>query len=122
QHPARGDFLDAADHAQKGGLAAARRPDEGDELAIRDRQVDVVEDGQGTVDLVQILELDTRHAASSRYRLSILLNRYHFSALSQWGRLRFLSLDRAAGPVEHDVERQQQAARRPCEPAFDAVE
>jgi hypothetical protein len=42
QEVARGDVLEAGDHAQRGGLAAARRTDEDDELLVVDREVEVL--------------------------------------------------------------------------------
>ena len=38
-----GVLLEAGDHAQRRGLAAARRPEQRDELAALDRQIDVVD-------------------------------------------------------------------------------
>ena len=40
------DVLEAGDHAQQGRLAAARRPDEDDELAVLDVEVDAIDDLQ----------------------------------------------------------------------------
>jgi hypothetical protein len=60
QQLARRDVLQAGDHAQQGGLAAARRADEDAELALLDRQVGVL-DGQrqtGGVALADLLEVD----------------------------------------------------------------
>ena len=39
---AAGDVLQAGDHAQRRGLAAARRPDQHDELVVGDMQVEVL--------------------------------------------------------------------------------
>jgi hypothetical protein len=57
-HLAARDLLQSGDHAQRRGLAAARRADEADELAIFDVQVQVV-DGEcaaAVVPLGQIVE------------------------------------------------------------------
>ena len=54
--------LEAGDHSQRRGLAAARRADEDDELAGGDFEVELA-NGSGAVgiDLRQVLEGDLRH-------------------------------------------------------------
>ena len=56
RHRPRADFLQPRDHAQQGGLAAAGRPDEHDELAIRYVEVDVLQHLRGPEGLVQTPE------------------------------------------------------------------
>src|SRR5690606_793580 len=62
-----GDRLETGDHPQHGGLAAAGRADENEELAVLDVQVDVA-DGAGAVgvDLSEALHRYCRHFTSSR--------------------------------------------------------
>ena len=62
---ARRDFLEARDHAQQGGLAAARGADERDEFPVEDLDIDAVNDLGRTVGLADILDADARHAALS---------------------------------------------------------
>ncbi len=57
------DLLQPGDHAQRGGLAAARRAHQHDELAVADLEVDVLDDVRGVELLVQVLELYARHLA-----------------------------------------------------------
>ena len=60
------DVLEAGDHPQRRGLAAARRPDEDDELAVGDLEVELVHGaGSVAVDLRQALELDRSHRRDS---------------------------------------------------------
>ena len=56
-----GDLLQAGDHAERGRLAASRRPDEDDELLVADVQVDVLDGVDFVVLLVQIFHEDLRH-------------------------------------------------------------
>ena len=51
----------AADDTEQGGLAAARRPDQGDELAIRNMQADIVEHARGAERLADAGELELSH-------------------------------------------------------------
>ena len=65
-------LLQPRDDAQQGGLAAARGPEEADELALADAQVDAVQRGEATelfADLAQIQEKLVRHFAQ---RFSVL--------------------------------------------------
>ena len=48
---AAGDRLEPGDHAQQGRLAAARRADDDDELAVGDLAVDAVDDLDAAVGL-----------------------------------------------------------------------
>ena len=45
------DLLEPGDHAQRGRLAAARRPDQHDELLVLDHEVDVADRGDPAVAL-----------------------------------------------------------------------
>ena len=68
---AAADLLEPGQHAQRRGLAAARGPNHDHQLAVLDREVQVI-DGLGpvVVDLRDRIELDLRHGASfSRLRL-----------------------------------------------------
>jgi hypothetical protein len=51
------DVLQPGDQPQQRGLAAARRPDEDDELAALDRQVDALDGAQVAEVLLDALEL-----------------------------------------------------------------
>ena len=53
---AGGRLLEAGDHAQHGGLAAARRPEEGDELAGADIEVEVLHDGGCAEGFLDVLD------------------------------------------------------------------
>ena len=57
-----GDVLEAGDHAQQRRLAAARGPDEHDELARPDREVDAVDHLVVAVGLDDVLERHFGHA------------------------------------------------------------
>ena len=56
-----GDVLQAGDHAQQRGLAAARRPNQHDELAVVDGDVDAVNDVRGAERLFDVADCDGRH-------------------------------------------------------------
>ena len=59
------DLLEAGDASQRGGLAAAGRTDQADELAVVDLEVEVVDgDDVLAVPLVQVVEGDGRHRVS----------------------------------------------------------
>ena len=62
-HLALGDLLQAGDHAQGGGLAAARGADEDDEFLILDLQVEVGNrrSGSARIDLVNVLAANRSH-------------------------------------------------------------
>src|SRR5688572_9134697 len=56
-------LFEPCDHPQERRLAAARRPDENDELAVADREADVVDGLEAVpVDLRHPVDLDRRHA------------------------------------------------------------
>ncbi len=61
---ALGDLLEPRDHAQRGGLAAARGADEDHELAVVDLQVQVVDGDDLTELLPDPVERDRSHATS----------------------------------------------------------
>ena len=62
RHAARRDLLEPGDHPQQGRLAAAGRADENHELAVGDRQADVVDGHDIAVeDLRDVGELDRGH-------------------------------------------------------------
>ena len=66
-HLALGDFLQTGDHAQGGGLTAARGADEDDEFLVLDLQVEIG-DGRSRstgVDLVDMLAADRSHKVFS---------------------------------------------------------
>ena len=58
QHAAAGGLLEAGDHAQRRGLAAARRAEQGEELAGLDVEVDPGHRHLVGVALLQALERD----------------------------------------------------------------
>ncbi|EAR50929.1 hypothetical protein OG2516_13691 [Oceanicola granulosus HTCC2516] len=58
---ARTDRLEAGDHAQQGGLAAARRPDQHDELPVRHLEVDVAQHLGAAVGLRDAGKSHVRH-------------------------------------------------------------
>ena len=57
----RSRILETGDHAQGGCLAAAGWSDENDELAVFDREVQVLDRLNGAERLVEVDEFDTRH-------------------------------------------------------------
>jgi hypothetical protein len=60
--PSAGDLLETADRAQERRLPAARRADEHHELALADRQVDVVDRDHAAGELLaDVLEHDLTH-------------------------------------------------------------
>ena len=64
EDPAARDLLESGEHPQRGRLAAARRADEDEELAVGDVDAEVV-DGGGLVEpLGDVLERDRRHQTS----------------------------------------------------------
>ena len=67
---ALGHLLEAGDHPQQRRLAAARRADEHDELAVEDREIDVVHgDEAAGEDLRDVLETDLSHAGLPAYSI-----------------------------------------------------
>ena len=71
-HFALGDFLQAGDHAQGGGLAAARGADENDELLILDLKVEVGDrrSSCARVNLVDVLAANRSHDVASLYKIN----------------------------------------------------
>ena len=61
-----GRQVEARDHAQGGGLAAARRPQQGEELPVVDGEVDVVDRHHLTEALGDAVNLDGRYRFSHR--------------------------------------------------------
>ena len=59
--PAAGILLKAGHHAQRRGLAAARRPQQRDELALADAQIDVADGGEIAELPADLLEHNIRH-------------------------------------------------------------
>src|SRR3546814_11607965 len=65
------DGLQPGDHPQQRGLAAARRPDQHDELAVGDLQVDAVDRLEAVrVDLLDPGNLQLRHPARPYFPFS----------------------------------------------------
>ena len=65
-HRPRGDVLEPGDHPQRRRLAAARRADEDDELAVLDLEVELLDGARPVgVDLGQLVELDRGHGCDS---------------------------------------------------------
>ncbi|MDT4875493.1 hypothetical protein FQZ97_1108650 [compost metagenome] len=58
---ARGDILEASDHAQQSGLAASGRTDQHHKLAIAHFERNVVKDADAAIALADMLEFDFRH-------------------------------------------------------------
>ena len=69
---AAADLLQAGDHAQQRRFAAARRADEHHELAVRDVEVDAVEDRHGAVGLLDVGELEVSHRSTTVYFIPVL--------------------------------------------------
>jgi len=66
-HRAGADVLESGDHAQGGGLAAARRPHQHEELAVGDVEVEVTDRVEPVlVELVDLLKDDLGHRNSLR--------------------------------------------------------
>jgi len=63
---AAGDILQSRDHAQQGRLSAPGRPDQDDELAVVDRDVDPVDDPRRAEGLLDIANCDRRHRIPPR--------------------------------------------------------
>ena len=61
---ASGHRFEPGDHAENRALAAAGRPDQHDELAVGDLEVDAVDDLKVAVLLDQVLDDDVRHASA----------------------------------------------------------
>ena len=59
----RGDVLQPRDHAQQGGLAAAGRADQHDELAVANGDIDAVDDVRRAERLADVADRDRRHTA-----------------------------------------------------------
>ncbi|MCY1546690.1 hypothetical protein D9M68_827010 [compost metagenome] len=60
-HPARRRRFEAGDHAQAGRLAAARRAEQADELAVGDLETDVGNRDESAEGLGDVLEFDRGH-------------------------------------------------------------
>ncbi len=56
-----GDLLEAGDHAQQRRLAAAGRPDDDDELAVGDLDIDAEDHFERAVALADVAEADVGH-------------------------------------------------------------
>ena len=67
-------LIEAGENAQQGRLAAAARPDDAQEFARRDAQIDVVERDQGggavAVNLVEMRDFDRRAAPLDTHTVS----------------------------------------------------
>ena len=61
-----GGRLQPGDHAQRRGLAAARRPDQHDEFLVRDLEIERGDDGHRAEGLGDVCEADARHAGPFR--------------------------------------------------------
>ena len=61
QDPATRHVLEPGEHPQRGRLAAARRTDEDEELAVRDLEREIVDRDRAVEALRDVLELDTCH-------------------------------------------------------------
>ena len=59
---AGGDVLQPRDHAQQGRLAAARRADQDDELAVVDQDIDAMDDLDRSEGLSDVADRDRSHA------------------------------------------------------------
>src|SRR6188474_3579134 len=85
------DLLETGDHAQRGRLAAARRADEDEELAVLDSEVQVVDRPRSVgVDLRHTLECDPRHGAD--YKQVVKAARYGAGVHAHRGERRALAI------------------------------
>src|SRR5690606_39455367 len=64
--------LETGDHAQNGGLAAARRAEKGDEFAFFHGKVEIVDDGIGAEALFQVLDIEKSHECYPAVVLNLL--------------------------------------------------
>ena len=62
ENVARGRRVEPGDHSQERRLAAAGRPDQHDEFAVLDREVDVGEHAGRAIALVEFVDVQSRHA------------------------------------------------------------
>ena len=58
---AAGNIFESRDHAQQRRLATARRPDKNDEFAVRDFDIDAMDDIDGAVGLPDVLDGQSGH-------------------------------------------------------------
>src|SRR5690606_10257213 len=92
----RGDVGEARDHVERGGLARAARPEQGEELAGGDVDVDVVHHERSRpVPLAQVHQLDS--SVTGRHRLPAFPRRAPITCASRMGTLtsRTITLDAA---------------------------
>jgi hypothetical protein len=61
-------LLHPRDHVHRGGLAAAGRAEEGNKLAVRNRQVHGFQRGEGAEAFHQIFKADRAHALAIRFK------------------------------------------------------
>ena len=83
QHLARGRLLEAGDQPQAGGLARARRPQHGEELAVGDVEADVV-DGPH----LAVVPADLAEGDGARRGFSAMMANVRQSAAGGLGRAR----------------------------------
>jgi hypothetical protein len=67
---------EAGDQPQRGGLAAAGRPQQADQVAVLDMQRHIIDHRDIAVSLGQAPQLNRRHAHSPRYRAACRSFRY----------------------------------------------
>ncbi len=77
--PASG-AVQPGDQAQQGGLAAARRPQQRDEFAARDRQIDAIEHGRGAEALGDAANVEVRDAGCGHRSRHFLVPAIHPAA------------------------------------------
>ena len=112
QDPTRVDVLEAREHPQRGGLATAGGPDEDEELAVGDLEVELVHRGLG------VARIDATGVVIGQQRPCwtpfVLTGRNVPDDPSEWRRSPSVALCHAPRPVNNPRQRHGRTARRCC--------